>query len=105
MKFLKQKDIAVISYSPLGRGKALSDPILKKIANRNKMSTAQVCLTWLMSKGAIPIPKATSLEHLKDNFAASEFNLSPEDVQQIDKISIKQRYVNPPFISPKEWSK
>jgi len=39
------------------------------------MSTAQVCLTWLMSKGAVPIPKATSLEHLRDNFAASELTL------------------------------
>lgn len=105
MEFLKQKNIKLISYSPLGHGKVLNDPLIKKIAEKNKMSTAQVCLTWLIDKEAIPIPKATSLEHLKDNFAASELTLPQEDIQQIDKISINQRYIVPPFISPKEWSK
>ncbi|MCK5304231.1 MAG: aldo/keto reductase, partial [Candidatus Heimdallarchaeota archaeon] len=105
MEFLKQKGIALISYSPLGRGKVLDNPLIKNIAEKNKISTAQVCLSWLMSKGAYPIPKATSLEHLKDNFAASKLILPPEDIQQIDKISISQRYIHPPFVSPKEWSK
>ncbi|MHA1551303.1 MAG: aldo/keto reductase [Candidatus Heimdallarchaeaceae archaeon] len=105
MEFLKQKGIALISYSPLGRGKVLDNPLIKNIAEKNKISTAQVCLSWLMSKGAYPIPKATSLEHLRDNFAASKLILPPEDIQQIDKISISQRYIHPPFVSPKEWSK
>ncbi|MCK4971909.1 MAG: aldo/keto reductase [Candidatus Heimdallarchaeota archaeon] len=104
IEFLKQKDVALISYSPLGRGKVLTDPLIKKIAEKNKISTAQVCLSWLMSKGAYPIPKASSLEHLKDNFAASELTLPQEDILQIDKIKISQRYVHPPFVSPKEWS-
>lgn len=104
MEFLKQKGVALISYSPLGRGKVLDNPLIKNIAEKNKISTAQVCLSWLMSKGAYTIPKASSLEHLKDNFAASELTLPQEDVLQIDKIKISQRYVHPPFISPKEWS-
>ncbi len=103
MEFLKQKGIAIISYSPLGRGKVLDDPLIKNIAEKNKISTAQVCLSWLMSKGAYPIPKASSLDHLKDNFAASEVTLPQEDILQIDKIKISQRYVHPPFVSPKEW--
>ena len=105
MEYLKQKDIALISYSPLGRGEVLDNPLIKTIAEKNKISTAQVCLSWLMSKGAYPIPKATSLEHLKDNLAASKLVLSPEDIQQIDEISISKRYIHPPVVSPKEWSK
>ncbi|MHA1346666.1 MAG: aldo/keto reductase [Candidatus Heimdallarchaeaceae archaeon] len=105
MEYLKQKDIALITYSPLGRGKVLDNPLIKTIAEKNKISTAQVCLSWLMSKGAYPIPKATSLEHLKDNLAASKLVLPPEDIQQIDEISISKRYIHPPFVSPKERSK
>jgi len=105
MEFLKQKNIALISYSPLGRGYVLDNLLIKNIAEKNKISTAQVCLSWLMSKGAYPIPKASSIEHLKENFAASELTLSQEDILQIDKMTINHRYVHPPFVSPKEWSK
>jgi diketogulonate reductase-like aldo/keto reductase len=103
-KYLEINKIALISYSPLGRGDALSDNIIKQIAESNKISPAQVCLSWLISKNVIPIPKATSLEHLKDNYLAIDAQLTNEEHQQIDKITISKRYVHPPFISPKEWS-
>ena len=61
-----QKGVHVVSYSPLGRGYTLKDKVIIDIANRNKMSVAQVCLAWVISKGAYPIPKATSLEHIQD---------------------------------------
>lgn len=104
-QFLREKKINLISFSPLGRGKVLNNAIIKEIAERNKISVAQVCLVWLMNKGAIPIPKATSLNHLKENFAACNLQLSEEDNQKIDEISIKRRFVHPPVVSPKEWKK
>ncbi|MCE7743438.1 MAG: hypothetical protein GOP50_13385 [Candidatus Heimdallarchaeota archaeon] len=60
---------------------------------------------WVINKGAIPIPKATSLGHLKENFAACNLQLSEEDIQKIDEISINRRFVHPPIVSPKEWKK
>ena len=104
-QFLREKNINLISYSPLGRGNVLNDDIIKEIAERNKISVAQVCLVWLMNKGATPIPKATSLSHLKENFAACDMQLSKEDIQKIDEISINRRFVHPPVVSPKEWKK
>ena len=81
----------------------LNDLILKEIARKNKISVAQVCLAWLIDKGAIPIPKATSLAHLKENFAALNVILPKEEIQKINGISIRKRYVNPIVVSPKEW--
>ncbi len=104
-QFLREEKINLISYSPLGRGKVLNNAIIKEIAERNKISAAQVCLVWLMDKGAVPIPKATSLSHLKENFAACNMQLSEEDYQKIDEISIYRRFVHPPVVSPNEWKK
>ncbi|MBY9000671.1 MAG: aldo/keto reductase [Candidatus Heimdallarchaeota archaeon] len=105
LKYLKEQSINFISYSPLGRGHVLKDEIVKEIAARNSISAAQVCLAWVMQKGAIPIPKATSLEHIKDNLAALDVKLSEEDIQKIDSITTEERYVHPPVVSPKEWKK
>jgi 2,5-diketo-D-gluconate reductase B len=90
-KYLESNKIALISYSPLGRGDALNDPIIKQIAESNKTSPAQVCLSGLISKNAMPIPKATSLEHLKDNYSAIDVQLTNEEHQQIDNITISKR--------------
>ncbi len=105
LKSLNEKNVNFISYSPLGRGKALKDPIIIDIAKRNKVSSAQVCLAWVISKGAYPIPKATSLDHIKDNYASLELTLSQEDLEKIDEITRIERYVHPPVVAPKEWKK
>jgi len=36
MEFLKQKGVALISYSPLGRCKVLADPLIKKIVEKTR---------------------------------------------------------------------
>jgi len=101
----KKKGVHVVSYSPLARGYALNDSMIEKIAKKNNMSTAQVCLAWVISKGAIPIPKATSLEHLQDNFGVKDKLIPSEDLEKIDKIPTYKRMVHPLVVSPKEWKK
>ncbi|MFW9852471.1 MAG: aldo/keto reductase [Candidatus Thorarchaeota archaeon] len=101
----KKKGVHVVSYSPLARGYALDDSVIEKIAKKNNMSAAQVCLVWVISKGAIPIPKATSLEHLHDNFVAKSKQIPSEDLEIIDKITKYKRMVHPPVVAPKEWKK
>lgn len=105
LEAMKMLGLRFISYSPLGRGKVLADPTITEIAIKNKISTAQVCLAWIMSKGAHPIPKATSFDHIRDNFNSQSVNLTVEDFKQIDSIGITERYVHPPVVSPKEWKK
>ena len=100
-----QKGVKVVSYSPLGRGDAIKNEVIENIAQRNEISTAQVCLAWVISKGAYPIPKATSLDHIQDNFRAKDIQIPLEDLERIDNISTRKRYVHPPVVAPKEWRK
>lgn len=96
--FLKENDMYLIAYSPLARGHVFNVPELCEIARKHGVSEAQVSLSWLMSyENVIPIPKATSAQHLNDNFAASQLTLDKEDIAKIESITVEKRMVNPPF--------
>jgi 2,5-diketo-D-gluconate reductase B len=45
----------------------------------------------------IAIPKASSREHLEENFASLEIELSEDEIAQIDAIEREKRLVNPLF--------
>ncbi len=89
LPFCKHNKIAVIAYSPLKHLNMLSDrasKILGRLARNRKKTGAQIALNWLISKGTIPIPKATNEVHVKENAAAADFNLSLEEVLALDSV-------------------
>jgi diketogulonate reductase-like aldo/keto reductase len=82
-----QRGIPVMAYSPLGHSPArlLRSEALVAIARRHQVTPAQVAIAWGLRHGAvISIPKAASLEHVKENAAAASLQLTAEDLAQID---------------------
>ena len=61
---------------------------LQQVASRYEATLAQMALAWVMSKGEdiVPIPGARKMNHLRDNAAAADIMLSPEDILAIDHI-------------------
>ncbi|WP_439237282.1 aldo/keto reductase [Klebsiella quasipneumoniae] len=61
---------------------------LHQVAGRYDATLAQMALAWVMSKGEdiVPIPGARKINHLRDNAAAADIMLSPEDILTIDHI-------------------
>ncbi|HCI6286450.1 TPA: aldo/keto reductase [Klebsiella quasipneumoniae subsp. similipneumoniae] len=61
---------------------------LQQVAGRYDATLAQMALAWVMSKGEdiVPIPGARKVNHLRDNAAAADIMLSPEDILTIDHI-------------------
>ncbi|HBV4431723.1 aldo/keto reductase [Klebsiella quasipneumoniae] len=61
---------------------------LQQVAGRYNATLAQMALAWVMSKGEdiVPIPGARKINHLRDNAAAADIMLSPEDIHTIDHI-------------------
>jgi len=97
LKTCKENKIIVTAYSPLARGKILDDPILTKIANEVDKKSGQISLRWLIQKGLVVIPKASSEEHIKENMEIFDFKLSERQMDEINGIQIKRRLVNPGF--------
>lgn len=98
LKKCREHDIDLVAYSPLARGKVFDIPMMREIANKHDVSPAQVSLAWLMQKDNVKaIPKASSEEHIRDNFGSLDLQLDDEDVERIDSLEKRERVVDPGF--------
>eukprot|EP00834_Sanchytrium_tribonematis_P006481 NODE_481_length_6950_cov_0.533353.p2 type:complete len:309 gc:universal NODE_481_length_6950_cov_0.533353:3176-4102(+) len=94
LEFCKKENIHVMAYSPFGHGDAtcglFENKTIKEVANNEQLSPAQILLLWNLSQERIVIPKASSREHLKENFEfLTKMHELPKDevakVQQLTK--------------------
>lgn len=97
LEFCRENEIALVAYSPLARGRVLDDPVLIEIGRNHNAGPGAVTLAWLMAKDIIVIPKASSREHLQENFESQEIRLSPAEIARIDGLNRDQRLINPGF--------
>jgi diketogulonate reductase-like aldo/keto reductase len=87
LPFCQNRDIPIMAYTPLGhRGRLYHHPLLKKIAERHSATPAQIALAWVLrQKKVLTIPKASSPEHMKENFNSLKIKLTSEDLSDLDK--------------------
>ncbi len=86
LPWLRERRIPLMAYSPIDQGALGDDDTLAAIGARHGgASAAQVALAWLMAQGGVlPIPKAGSAAHLRENFAAIDLRLTDDDRRAID---------------------
>jgi len=74
-------------FTPEARraNQALVD-LLHKIAKRKGATPAQIALAWLLAQKSwvVPIPGTTKLRRLEENIAATEIELTQEDLREIE---------------------
>lgn len=100
-RHLSEKGIHLVAYSPLARGKVTRSEEVLQVARKHGVTPARVTLAWHLAHGSRPIPKATSEEHLRDNWEAQNLELDGEDLTLIDSIDEVVRIFNPPVLRPK----
>ncbi|MDR2115536.1 MAG: aldo/keto reductase [Planctomycetaceae bacterium] len=86
--FCNSHQILVEAWSPLGRGKLLSEPELIRIADKHKKSVAQICIKWCLQNGIIPLPKSATASRIKENALIFDFELSDQEIQTIDQLPL-----------------
>ena len=85
MPFCANRGISIMAYSPLEQARMLRDPALNEVARRHGATPARVALAWLLrQKGIVTIPKATRIDHLDDNIAALDLELTADDLETLD---------------------
>ncbi|HEX4766903.1 MAG TPA: aldo/keto reductase [Lichenihabitans sp.] len=72
--------IATESWSPLGRGRLLDDPVVLALAEKHRKTPAQVVLRWHLDQGLVVIPKSVTPSRIKENIEVFDFRLDAEDV-------------------------
>ena len=78
-----ERGIKTESWSPLGQGRLLSDPIIAGIAAKHRRTAAQVIIRWHLDSGLIVIPKSVTPSRIVENFDVFGFALDAEDMASI----------------------
>jgi diketogulonate reductase-like aldo/keto reductase len=91
-EFCAQHDIFVEAWSPLDQGgEVLQDEVVQQIAEAHKKSPAQVVLRWHLQNNTIVIPKSVTPSRIEENFDVFGFELSEEEMNQIDGLNQNRR--------------
>ncbi|XP_074102596.1 uncharacterized protein LOC141529795 [Cotesia typhae] len=91
LEFCNKEGIHVQAYSSLGTSNEttlLKDPIVCRVAEELNVSPARVLLKWALQQGIGIIPKATSKEHIHDNF---KLDFTINETQMKALCSLPQR--------------
>ena len=80
-----QHDIVVEAYSPFAHGLIVNHPEIADIAARYDVSAPQLCIRYLLQKGAVVLPKATTTDHIQQN-ADLDFEISGDAMAVLDAM-------------------
>ncbi|WP_027060837.1 aldo/keto reductase [Mesorhizobium loti] len=82
----RQRGIPLMAYSPVEQGALARNSRLDAVAARHNATPAQIALAWVIHQdGVIAIPKASSQEHVRQNFAALDIKLTQQDLADLDR--------------------
>ncbi|MDN7428085.1 aldo/keto reductase [Burkholderia sp. AU45388] len=85
LPWLADRRIPAMAYSPVDHGRLPKRSPLDEIARLRGVSVMRVALAWVLAQpGVFAIPKASRIEHVRDNRAALDVVLSDDERAQLD---------------------
>jgi diketogulonate reductase-like aldo/keto reductase len=88
LPFCRENDIALVAYTPFGRDgiDGAGATVLAEIGGRHGVSGHAVILAFLTREpNAFAIPKAAKVAHVRENAAAGDLRLTPDEIAAIDR--------------------
>ncbi|MGE7602293.1 aldo/keto reductase [Peribacillus sp. NPDC097675] len=89
--FCQDQGIQLEAWSPLMQGELLNDERLQEIASTYGKSVAQVILRWDLQNEIVTIPKSTKEHRIVENASIFDFELTEEDMAEINKLNQNHR--------------
>ncbi|KAJ5631475.1 uncharacterized protein N7484_011575 [Penicillium longicatenatum] len=98
-KFLKDKNILITAYSPLGNNtfgipRVIDDPTVAEIAKKLNRDPAQLLISWAIQRGSAVLPKSVTPSRIESNF--EDFIIPDAEFEALNKLDRNARY-NYPF--------
>jgi len=80
--YCEENGIVFVPYYPL---KGNGPPALRRIAQSHRATPEQITLAWMVRRSPVmlPIPGTLSIEHLRDNLAALEIELTDNEFEAL----------------------
>jgi methylglyoxal/glyoxal reductase len=89
--FCDNNGIQFEAWSPLMQGQLFDNPLLKDLANKYNKTVAQMILRWDLQNGVVTIPKSTKEHRIIENSSIFDFELTNEDMEQINHLNQNHR--------------
>jgi diketogulonate reductase-like aldo/keto reductase len=87
LPWLAARRMPIMAYSPVEQGRLVADEGLRTLAAELGITPAQVALAWLLVReDAIAIPKASTIEHVRENRAAADLALPPQAAARLEAM-------------------
>ena len=94
LAFCQDQGIGMTAYCPIARGDVMKDSVIQSIGQVHDKTPTQVTLRWLIQKGIVAIPKSGNVERQRGNFEVFGWELSTEEMGQIDRIETTYRFID-----------
>jgi diketogulonate reductase-like aldo/keto reductase len=87
LEFCQREHILLTAYSPVERGRLHISDTLRSMAAIHNATPHQLALAWLVAQPAvITIPMSLNRDHIAQNLAAADIQLSPVEMQQLHEL-------------------
>lgn len=80
IRYSELNGMLVEAYSPIGHGELMKNRDVAAMAEQYHVSVPQLGIRYCLQLGLLPLPKASSTGHMRNN-AAVDFAISPEDME------------------------
>ena len=86
-EYCKVNNIQMVAWSPISRGRVLTNELLIKLSEKYSKTITQVVLKWHIQNGVVPIPKSSNEGRIKENFEVFDFEIAKEDMELIASLN------------------
>ncbi|HEY8005068.1 MAG TPA: aldo/keto reductase [Phenylobacterium sp.] len=90
-----ERGIRTESWSPLGQGRLLADPVIAGVARKHGRTPAQVIIRWHLDSGLIVIPKSVTPSRIVENHDVEGFQLDQDDMAAIEALDDPDGRIGP----------
>jgi len=93
--FHAARGIVTESWSPLGQGQVLRDPVVVELARARGCTPAQLVIAWHLALGLVAIPKSSHAARVRENLGALDVRLEPDDMARLAHLDRRDGRLGP----------
>jgi diketogulonate reductase-like aldo/keto reductase len=97
LKFCREHHIQLEAWSPIAQGQVVSVPELQRLAEKYQKTPVQIVLRWELQHEVVTIPKSVHRERIAENAQVFDFELSDDDMAEIDALDENRRIGPDPY--------
>ncbi len=86
IEYSRANGMIIEGFSPLARGQIIGNELIENIGRKYGKGVSQVVIRWCLQKEVLPLPKTTKTYRLAENLDVFDFELTPQDMAEIDSL-------------------